>query len=242
MTKAVKLFLAAVLLAVLAAALVLLPIREWTVTMVTWIRSLGSLGVAVYAILYILSPVVMFPASLLTLAAGFLYGPLWGTLLVSPASVAGSTLAFLLGRTVARERVKRRIESNARFSAIDAAVETTGLKVVFLLRLSPIFPFTLLNYALGLTRVRLRDYILGSFLGMLPGTFLYVYLGSSVANIAALTSRKAASGGAAEHLLFWGGLVATVLVVVIVTRTARKVLDQSLQLSPPSKATRGERA
>ena len=190
MTKPAKLSLAAILLAVLAAALVLLPIREWTVTMVTWIRSLGSLGVAVYAIVYMLSPVVMFPGSLLTLAAGFLYGPLWGTLLVSPASVVGSTLAFLLGRTVARERVKRRIESNARFSAIDAAVETTGLKVVFLLRLSPIFPFTLLNYALGLTRVRLRDYILGSFLGMLPGTFLYVYLGSSVANIAALTSRS----------------------------------------------------
>lgn len=242
MTKPAKLSLAAILLAVLAAALVLLPIREWTVTMVTWIRSLGSLGVAVYAIVYMLSPVVMFPGSLLTLAAGFLYGPLWGTLLVSPASVVGSTLAFLLGRTVARERVKRRIESNARFSAIDAAVETTGLKVVFLLRLSPIFPFTLLNYALGLTRVRLRDYILGSFLGMLPGTFLYVYLGSSVANIAALTSRKAVSEGAAEHLLFWGGLVATILVVVLVTRTARQVLDRSLKHSPVSNATRGERA
>lgn len=241
MTKTAKFSLAILLLAILAVALVLLPVREWTVSIVTWIRSLGSLGVAVYAIVYMLSPVVMFPASLLTLAAGFLYGPWWGTLLVSPASVAGSTLAFLIGRTVARERVKRRIESNARFSAIDAAVEKSGLKVVFLLRLSPIFPFTLLNYALGLTRVRLRDYILGSFFGMLPGTFLYVYLGSSVANVAALASGKAGSGGAAGHLLFWGGLVATILVVVLVTRTARQVLDRSLHASSVSHATTGER-
>lgn len=242
MTKPAKLFLAVIVLATVAAALVLLPVREWTVSLVTWIRSLGSVGVAVYAIVYMLSPVIMFPASLLTLAAGFLYGPLWGTLLVSPVSVIGSTLAFLLGRTVARERIQRQIESNARFSAIDAAVETTGLKVVFLLRLSPIFPFNLLNYALGLTRVRLRDYILGSFLGMLPGTFLYVYLGSSVANLASLASHKTASGGVAEHLLFWGGLAATILVVVLVTRTARQVLDRSLQQSPASNAAKGERA
>lgn len=233
--------MAVLILAALVAALVFLPLRDWTVSIVTWIHSLGSLGVAVYAIVYMLSPVVMFPASLLTLAAGFLYGPLWGTLLVSPASVAGSTLAFLLGRTVARERVKRQIERNARFSAIDAAVEKAGLKVVFLLRLSPIFPFTLLNYALGLTRVRLRDYVLGSFLGMLPGTFLYVYLGSSVASIAALSSGKATSGGAAGHLLFWGGLVATILVVVLVTRTARQILDRSLQGMEPSRMTTGER-
>lgn len=241
MSKSVKFTLAAILVAALTAALVLLPLREWTVLMVTWVHSLGALGVVVYAIAYLVSPVFMFPASLLTLAAGFLYGPLWGTLLVSPASVAGSTLAFLLGRTVARERIKRRIERNTRFSAIDAAVEANGLKVVFLLRLSPIFPFTLLNYALGLTRVRLRDFILGSFLGMLPGTFLYVYLGSSVASIATLTSGKAANGGTAGHLLFWGGLVATILVVMLVTRTARQVLDRSLKQAPVSQAIAGER-
>lgn len=240
MTKLIKLSLLGLLLAALLVTVALLPVREWTVAMVAWIRSLGTLGVVVYAIVYTLSPVIMFPASLLTLAAGFLYGPWWGTLLVSPASVVGSTLAFLLGRTVARERVKRQIQANSRFSAIDAAVEKTGLKVVFLLRLSPIFPFTLLNYALGLTKVRLRDYILGSFLGMLPGTFLYVYLGSSVANVTALTSGKAASGNAAEHLLFWGGLLATALVVILVTRTARQALDRSLQDQSVSHATTGD--
>ena len=229
MSKPAKFTLAVLLLAAFAAAVMFLPLRDWMVRSVEWVHSLGALGPAVYTIIYILAAVLMFPASLLTLAAGFLYGPLWGTLLVSPVSVAASALAFLLGRSVAREWIGRRIEQNARFSAIDTAVGADGLKVVFLLRLSPIFPFTLLNYALGLTRVRLRDYVLASFLGMLPGTFLYVYLGSSVANVAALTSGKATSGGPWQHVLFWGGLAATALVVVLVTRTARQALNRSLQ-------------
>lgn len=232
MSKPAKFTLAVLLLAAFAAAVMFLPLRDWMVRSVEWVHSLGALGPAVYTIIYILAAVLMFPASLLTLAAGFLYGPLWGTLLVSPVSVAASALAFLLGRSVAREWIGRRIEQNARFSAIDTAVGADGLKVVFLLRLSPIFPFTLLNYALGLTRVRLRDYVLASFLGMLPGTFLYVYLGSSVANVAALASGKATSGGPWQHVLFWGGLAATILVVVLVTRTARQALNRSLQVQP----------
>lgn len=242
MTKAAKFSLTVLVLVGLAAALFLLPIREWTISLIAWVRLLGPAGAAVYAAVYMLAPVVMFPASLLTLAAGFLYGPWWGTLLVSPASVVGATLAFLLGRTAGRERVARKIENDPRFSAIDAAVGKNGLKIIFLLRLSPVFPFTLLNYALGVTRVRLRDYILGSFLGMLPGTFLYVYLGSSVANLAALASGKAASAGLAGRLFFLGGLAATILVVVLVTRTARQVLDRSLHDASVSRAAAGDRS
>jgi uncharacterized membrane protein YdjX (TVP38/TMEM64 family) len=229
MSKSAKFALTVMFAAGFLAALILLPLRDWTLWLVGWVRSLGTSGAAIYTIIYILAAVLLFPASLLTLAAGFLYGPLWGTLLVSPTSVAGSTVAFLLGRSVARDWIKTRIEQNPRFSAVDAAVEANGFKVVFLLRLSPIFPFTLLNYALGLTRVRLRDFVLASFLGMLPGTFLYVYLGSSVANLAALASGRATGGGTWEHLLFWGGLAATLLVVVLVTRTARQALNRSLQ-------------
>ncbi len=241
MSKSAKLALAVMFAAALVAALIFLPLRNWTVSLVEWVRSLGALGVALYTIIYILAAVLMFPASLLTLAAGFLYGPVWGTLLVSPTSVAASTVAFLLGRSVARKWIKRRIEQNARFSAVDTAVGANGFRVVLLLRLSPIFPFTLLNYALGLTRVRLRDFILASFLGMLPGTFLYVYLGSSVANLAALASGKATRGGPWEHVLFWGGLAATILVVVLVTRTARQALNRSLQQQPTTAKTVGER-
>jgi len=233
MSKALKITLATVLLATVVLAFILLPMREWMVAMVGWVRSLGSLGVAIYALIYVGATLLVLPGSVLTLAAGFLYGPLWGTLLVSPVSVLSSTLAFLLGRSVAREWIQRRIAQNSRFAAIDNAVAENGFKVVFLLRLSPIFPFALLNYALGLTRVRLRDYVLASFLGMLPGTFLYVYLGSSVASLASLASGKATHQGPWEHVLFWGGLVATLLVVALITRTARKALDETLPSHSP---------
>src|SRR5260370_24314593 len=242
MSKPAKFTLVVILVVVFAAALLFLPLRDWTVSVVAWVRSLGALGVAVYAIVYILAAVLLFPASLLTLAAGFLYGPLWGTLLVAPPRVVASPVAFLLGRWVARDWIKRRIEQSARFSAVDSAVGANGFKVVFLLRLSPIFPFTLLNYALGLTRVRLRDFVLASFLGMLPGTFLYVYLGSSVANLAALASGNATGVGMRQHVLFWGGLAATILVVVLVTRTARQALNRSLQQEPATSQTVGERS
>lgn len=227
MSRTLKIILATVVLAVVLLAFIFLPLREWMVAMVGWVRSLGSLGVVVYSLIYIVATVLVLPGSVLTLAAGFLYGPAWGTLLVSPVSVLSSTLAFLLGRSVARGWIQRRIANNDRFAAIDNAVAENGSKVVFLLRLSPIVPFALLNYALGLTRVRLRDYILASFLGMLPGTFLYVYVGSSVANLATLAPGKG-SQGPWEHVLFWGGLVATLLVVALITRAARKALDQTL--------------
>jgi uncharacterized membrane protein YdjX (TVP38/TMEM64 family) len=229
MSRLAKLALVVVAVAAFVAALIFLPLRDWAVWLVERVHNLGALGVALYVIVYILAAIFMFPGSLLTLGAGFLYGPLWGTLLVSPTSVAAATVAFLLGRTVARDWIKNRIAENPRFSAVDEAVGENGFKVVFLLRLSPIFPFTLLNYALGLTRVRLRDFVLASLVGMLPGTFLYVYLGSSVANLATLASGKATgAGGLWQHVLFWGGLAATVLVVILVTRTARQALNQSL--------------
>ena len=243
MSKSVKFGIAVAGVVTLVAAGALLPLRHWTLSLVEWVHTLGPMGVVAYAFVYIAATITLFPASLLTLAAGFLYGPLWGTLLVSPVSVLASTLAFLLGRSVARERIKHRIEQNPRFAAVDAAVGQNGFKVVFLLRLSPIFPFTLLNYALGLTRVRLRDFVLASFLGMLPGTFLYVYFGSSVASAAALAGGKAA-GGPWQHVLFWGGLAATMLVVALVTRTARQALDRSLQqpLEPTASDAPGVRS
>jgi uncharacterized membrane protein YdjX (TVP38/TMEM64 family) len=151
-----------------------------------------------------------------------------GTLLVSPVSVTAATIAFLLGRTVARGWIAERVQRDPRFAAVDAAIEREGLKIVLLLRLSPVIPFNVLNYALGLTRVRLRDYVLGSFVGMLPGTFLYVYLGSLVTTAASLGS-GGASAGTAQHAIYWGGLAATVLVTLFVTRLARRALGAALE-------------
>jgi len=221
----------AVLAAGVLAAAYLLPLGQWALSLVEWVRSAGATGVAAYFLVYVSAVVLLLPGSVLTLGAGFVYGPLYGTMFVSPASVLGATLAFLLGRSVARNWIAARVARNPKFAAIDEAVGRDGFKIVLLLRLSPVFPFSLLNYALGLTRVRLRDYVLASFLGMLPGTFLYVYLGSLITNTAQLVSGQRTQGGMAQQLFFWGGLAATVLVTVLITRTARRALDNALAKS-----------
>ena len=138
--------------------------------------------------------------------------------------------------------ISRRLGRDPRFTAIDAAVGANGFRIVLLLRLSPAFPFNLLNYGLGLTSVRLRDYLLGSFLGMLPGTALYVYIGSLVTSAAELSSGQRPDAGPWGHGLYWGGLGATLLVTVILTRIAKRALTAELAnrptLSPSSEAQR----
>ncbi|MGH8982449.1 MAG: TVP38/TMEM64 family protein [Acidimicrobiia bacterium] len=182
---------------------------------------------AVFFVAYVVSTVALLPGSILTLAAGFAYGPVWGLALASPASVTGATCAFLLGRTVLRGWAQRQVERSPRVRAIDAAVEREGFKLVLLLRLSPVFPFNLLNYALSLTRLTLGQYVLASAIGMLPGTALYVYLGS-LAPAAAELSSVSHGGSATRTALYVVGLLATVAVVVIATRAARRTLHDKL--------------
>ncbi len=219
---------AAVLVASIAAAVLTLPIDTWLVALVDWIRAAGPGGVAVYGAVYVAATLLLLPGSALTAGAGFAYGPLWGTLLASPVSVLAATLSFALGRTVARGWVARRIADWPRFAAVDHAIGEDGFRTVLLLRLSPLFPFNLLNYGLGLTRVRPRDYVLGSLLGMLPGTALYVYLGSLVTSAGELSSGRASDAGAAGPVLYWVGFGATLVVTVVITRSARRALDRAL--------------
>ncbi len=215
-------------LALVAGALALFFLygRERLPEFLTWVQGLGWRGPLLIGLLYVGATVLMIPGSLLTLGVGFLYGPWKGTLLVSPASVAGATLAFFLGRTLLRESVERRIQDSRRLQALDRALAEGGLRIVFLTRLSPVFPFVLLNYAFGLTRVSARAYLLGSFLGMLPGTFLYVYLGSTLEDLSELASGAAPE---TEGLLWWkwAGLAATLAVTVLVTRMARRALREA---------------
>lgn len=229
MTKRARYVIATILAGLLIAGLVFLPVNQWALRLVEWVHGAGALGVLVYALSYVLATLFLLPGSILTLGAGFAYGPVWGTLLVSPISVLAATLAFVLGRTLARNWVSRRMERYPHFAAINRAIGASGFKIVFLLRLSPIFPFNLLNYALGLTRVRLSDYVIASFLGMLPGTFFYVYLGSLVTNASELLSGKRPSVGAWGQAFYWGGLAATLLVIVLITRIARRALSRALE-------------
>jgi uncharacterized membrane protein YdjX (TVP38/TMEM64 family) len=143
-----------------------------------WVESLGAWGPVVFVLGYAVAVVAFVPGSLLTLAAGAIFGVLWGVVWVFIAAVLGSAAAFLIARYVARDAVARRLAANPRFAAVDRAVGREGRKIVFLLRLSPLFPFTLLNYALGLTTVRFADYLLAA-VGMIPARSSTSTTGSS---------------------------------------------------------------
>lgn len=189
-----------------------------------WVNGLGIWGPVVFILGYAAAVVAFVPGSVLTLAAGAIFGLVKGVVLVFIAAVLGSAAAFLVSRYLARGAIEQRVGGNPRFAAIDRAVGAEGRKIVFLLRLSPIFPFTLLNYALGLTRVGFADYLLAS-IGMLPGTLLYVYYGKLAGDVAALAGGAPVEKGAGYYAVLAIGLVATIAVTAVVTRTARKALQ-----------------
>lgn len=208
-----------------------LDLSQAALDLVSYCRAAGSAGVLVYGLGYVASTVLLLPGSVLTLGAGFAWGPVLGVAIVSPVSVLAATAAFLLGRTLLRARVERRLGQDQRVAAMDRAIGESGLKLVLLLRLSPILPFNLLNYALSLTRVRLRDYVIGSALGMFPATVLFVYLGSLVTSGTELLSGRRPAGAAGTALQV-GGLLATLALVVVVSRMARAALRTALAEEP----------
>jgi len=221
----VKVLLKIILLVVvLVSVSIFWPVHEWMQALIGWVRDSGTWGVLVYAVVYIVAILLLIPGSLLTLGAGFVYGPLWGTLLVSPVSVTGAYIAFCLARGRLRPWVAAKVRDNPRFDAVDQAVGAQGFKIVTLLRLSPVFPFTLLNYALGLTGVTAGKYVLASFIGMLPATFLYTYLGSLVPQLSELAAAPDKGAAAAQNIFLWGGFGMTVIVTLYVTRLARRAL------------------
>ncbi|WP_375475548.1 TVP38/TMEM64 family protein [uncultured Nostoc sp.] len=192
-----------------------------------WIDRLGTVGAIAFIALYIIATIAFFPGSILTLGAGVIFGVIWGSLYVFVGATLGATTAFLVGRYLARDWVAQKIADNKKFAAIDQAVGKEGLKIVLLTRLSPIFPFNLLNYAFGITGVSLKDYFIGS-VGMIPGTIMYVYIGSLAGNLAAIGTEAQPNNPTLQWAIRILGLFATVAVTVYVTRIARKALEEEL--------------
>jgi len=205
-----------------------LPLQDWLRTALEWVGRLGPWGPLLFILLYIVATVLFLPGSPLTLGAGALFGVVWGAVYVSIGSTLGATAAFLIGRYFARAAIARKIAGNARFTAIDRAVEAQGWKIVGLTRLSPVFPFALLDYAFGITRVKFSHFVLASWIGMMPGTLLYVYLGS-LAQVA--TGARTRTTG--EWVLYGIGLLATLAVTLFVTRIARRALGTAIPASQP---------
>jgi uncharacterized membrane protein YdjX (TVP38/TMEM64 family) len=206
-----------------------------------WARDHRVSGAVILSLAYVLACVLAIPGSLLTLGGGFALGLVVGFVAVFFGANVGAAAAFLLGRTLARGWIEKKVVGSPKFQAIDQAVGAQGFKMVLLLRLSPVFPFSILNYALGLTRVSFRDYVLANLLGMLPGILMYVYLGSLISSVAELFAGKR-QRGPAEQALFYIGLAATVVVTLWITWIARRALATAVPTTPAkdSDPTRGE--
>jgi len=188
-----------------------------------WVDGLGFWGPAVFIAGYVVTTIAFIPGALMTLAAGAVFGLPKATVYVLTGATLGSAAAFLISRHLAREAIAARVAGNARFAAIDRAVGAEGFKMVLLMRLSPVFPYNLLNYSLGLTNVRFTDYALAS-IGMLPGTLLYAYYGVVAGDVARLAGGATVERGPAGYGVLALGLVATIAVATLVTRAARRAL------------------
>ncbi|QEI41868.1 TVP38/TMEM64 family inner membrane protein YdjZ [Dolichospermum sp. UHCC 0315A] len=203
-------------------------LQEFLQNALQWINSLGAIGGIVFIGIYIIATLAFLPAALLTLGAGVIFGVIWGSIYVFIGATLGAIAAFLGGRYLAQGWVKEKISSYKKFAIIDKAVSKEGLKIVLLVRLSPLFPFNLLNYALGITSVSFQDYLIGS-VGMIPGTIMYVYFGSLVGDIALIGSKNQPGNIILHWVIQIMGLIATIAVTVYVTKIAKKALkDENL--------------
>lgn len=187
------------------------------------VGTLGPWSAVVLIGCYIVGAILFIPGLILTLGAGAIFGVVKGCIIASVGSTLGATSAFMVGRYFLRHRMARRWEGNALFAAMDRAVTKDGWKIVGLTRLSPIFPYVLLNYAFALTRISVREYVVASWLGMMPATALYAYLGSLAHSATAQRTRTTA-----EWVLYGVGLVATLAIVIYLGRVSREALARRI--------------
>jgi uncharacterized membrane protein YdjX (TVP38/TMEM64 family) len=218
---------AGVAVVAVVAAVRLLPVRDWLASFQGRVQGLGPAGMVLYGAVYVVAAVLFVPGLPLTLGAGFLFGLGRGIVLVSAASTVAAALAFLIARYFARGAVERLARKDTRFEAIDRAIGKEGWKVVALLRLSPLVPFSLSNYLYGLTSVKFGSYVATSWAAMLPATVLYVYLGAAGRSIGEKTGKSPW-----EWALLGVGLAATAAVTVLLTRVARRELAKARVVAP----------
>ena len=216
-------------LAILAALIFIvkaLPVEDWLQSFSQQVKSFGLFGYVIFAAIYTLATVLFLPGSILTLGAGVAFGLGGGIIAVSMGSTLGAACAFLIARYLVRDKVVSRWGRNEKFNAIDKAIGRQGSKIVLLLRLSPVFPFNALNYILGLTKVPFPNYIVASWVGMIPGTVLYVYLGTI--GKAGIEAASGSTGKDPLEYVFLGvGLLITVIATLFITRVANKALKET---------------
>src|SRR5438876_7166417 len=222
--------LVALIVIVIALFLVMkfLPVQQWLRTFSDWVGQMGVTGIFIFIGVYVVATVLLAPGAILTIGAGLAFGLWKGFLAVSAGSTLGAVLAFLVARFVARDKVEAIARQNEKFRRIDNAIGKEGAKLIFLLRLSPVIPFNVSNYFYGLTAVKFWPYVLASWMGMMPGAFLYVYIGvAGKAAVSVAASSEAMRHGWQYWTLTSTGLVATIIVTILAAKIARDALDKT---------------
>jgi uncharacterized membrane protein YdjX (TVP38/TMEM64 family) len=204
-----------------------LPVQEWLRSFNSWVVQMGVAGIFVFIIVYAVATLLLAPGSVLTIGAGFVFGLWKGFLAVSVGATLGASLGFLIARFIARDKVEAIARQNAKFRRIDSAIGKQGAKLIFLLRLSPVIPFNLSNYFYGLTGVKFWAYVFASWIGMIPGTFLYVYIGTAGKGAVMVGRDEAIQYGWQYWILLSVGLAATIVVTIWITKIARDALQKS---------------
>lgn len=194
-----------------------------------WVqKDVGPWGPIILALAYVPCTVLAIPASILTLGGGYLFGLAVGFVTDSLGSTLGATAAFMVGRTVGRSYVTSKLKDYPQFQAIAIAVRKSGFKIVLLLRLVPLLPFNVLNYLLSVTPISTTSYIMASWFGMMPITLAFVYVGTTIKDIADI-SHGGSHFTRARIIMLGIGLLATIAVAVIVTRIARDALRTAIE-------------
>jgi uncharacterized membrane protein YdjX (TVP38/TMEM64 family) len=239
MRKNIRVVIIAAIVVGLVAALLTPPAVRCLTDALGCVERSGVWGPIVLCVFYIVSCVFLVPGSIPTLAAGFLFGVLLGSVTAVIGSTIGACVAFLVGRTMARGWIARRIARSRKFTAIDRMIGRNGFKVVLLSRLSPISPFVVLNYLFSLTKVSFWQYTWGSLLGMIPGTVMFVYFGAGLRSLAQVSAyaRGELPPTPVERVVFWGGLAVAVAVTLVLARLAHA----SLQRTAPEDAHDGRK-
>lgn len=220
----------AILIGLLLIAMTL-PVGAGVSWLESVVRDLGVIGPLVFGAAYVIGALLFIPGLALTVAAGALFGLFWGLVTVSIASTTTGALAFLIARHLARDAVNEQARKYRKFEAVDRAIGQGGGRIVLMLRLVPVFPFSIGNYLLGLTRVRFWPYVLASWIGMLPGTFVYVYFGHvGRMGIQAAAEGGEGGGGPLQWTLLAIGGLAAIAVTVYITKLARRALQQQTEI------------
>ncbi|MCC6144267.1 MAG: TVP38/TMEM64 family protein [Candidatus Hydrogenedentes bacterium] len=204
------------------------PFFAWMTLGLEWIAGLGAWGFFAFTALYVIVCVSAMPDVYTNLAGGMIWGPVWGALAVSAARVIGGCVTFLLVRTLLRERVERWVSGDKTWRAVDAALETEGFKLVLLLRLCPLFPVNLLNFALGATRIPLASYAAATFFGLIPRTLAVAYVGAGGRSLTDLATGQAASASGFQGPVFWTGLACTMIAAIFIAHLTRRTVRAAL--------------